>query len=241
MKTIQPEVGKSSLHNPDPNQALSMGAKHALRSAGLTVITLFGGLLIGLLAGDLVFRLIPGSSVDDVRLGHAAIAAVPALAGFLAGGAAWGVQMGRLAGAPDRRRMAVAGMLGFGPIAIFLAFVLGVAEPLIVGSLDAKLPMHRIFTLLFVPAAFWIAGVSAWAIGLGLRQRALARLLFWQVGMSAGLTFLAINLLMEASGWLVGSPGAAQRLTMITVLSLGNLGAALVGGGVMGRILAGRF
>ena len=92
-----------------------------LKSAFLTVATLFGGLLLGLVAGDLVFRLIPGSSIDNVKLGHALIAAAPALAGFLAGGAAWGVAMGRVAGVSRTRRMAVAGMVGFGPITIFLA------------------------------------------------------------------------------------------------------------------------
>ena len=77
-----------------------------LRSALTTVATLFGGLGIGLLAGSLVFHLIPGSSVADVKLGHAAIAAVPAVAGFLAGGALWGARMGQLAGSDQPKRMA---------------------------------------------------------------------------------------------------------------------------------------
>jgi len=59
--------------------------KAALRGAFLTVLTLFGGLLVGLAAGDLVFHLIPGSSLVDVKLGHAAVAALPALVGILAG------------------------------------------------------------------------------------------------------------------------------------------------------------
>ena len=80
------------------------GGKHdvtgvILRSAALTAFTLIGGLAFGLLAGSLVFELIPGSSVDDVRLGHATIAAVPALVCLFAGGAIWGVRMGRLAAA----------------------------------------------------------------------------------------------------------------------------------------------
>jgi len=82
--------------------------KLAWRGALLTLLTLFGGLLIGLIAGDITFRLIPGSSINDVKLGHAAIAAVPALIGFLAGGAAWGILMGRLAGNNDRYRMGLA-------------------------------------------------------------------------------------------------------------------------------------
>lgn len=208
-----------------------------LKGAFLTILTLFGGLLIGLVAGDIVFRLIPGSSINNVKLGHAAIAAIPALAGFLAGGAAWGGQMGRLAGASDTRRMAVAGMVGFGPITIILAAGLGVGEPFILESIGSETPIHRIFTLLFVPSAFLIAGVSAYAVGRGLWDKALAVSLFWRVGLAAAVTFLLVNLVMESLGWRVGAPGAAERATMITVLAAGNLGAALVGGGVLGLIL----
>jgi hypothetical protein len=125
-------------------------------------------------------------------------------------------------------------MLGFGPIAILLAAGLGVAEPVIVGYLGQRgQPIHRVFTLLFVPSAFTIAGVSAWAVGRGLRNPRLARDLLWQVGLSAALTFLVVNLLMESLDWVVGAPGAAARATMVTVLALGNIAAALVAGGVM--------
>lgn len=213
--------------------------QYAARGAFLTVLTLFGGLLLGLAAGEITFELIPGSSVQDVKLGHAALAAIPALLGLLAGGALWGLQMGRLAGASEPRRLAWAGMLGYGPIAILLAVLLGLAEPAIVAYF-ARMgqPIHRVFTLLFVGAAFLIAGVSAWAIGRALAGPALARSLFWRVGLAAALTFLAVNLAMEALGWVVGAPGAAQRATMVTVLALGNVATALVGGAVMGWILA---
>lgn len=219
---------------------MSIELKQALRGALLTILTLFGGLLIGLLLGDITFRLIPGSSVENVKVGHAAVAAIPALIGFLAGGAAWGVQMGRLAGSSDNRKMAITGMLGFGPITILLAAVLGVAEPAIVGYLGERgQPIHRVFTLLFVPSAFLIAGVSAWAVGRGLGKAAQARSLFWQVGLTAAVTFLVVNLIMESLGWVVGAPGAAQRATMVTVLAMGNIAAALTGGAMIGWKLIG--
>jgi hypothetical protein len=208
------------------------------RGAILTVITLFGGLLVGLAAGSITFHFIPGSSVTNVNPGHAAIAAVPALIGFLAGGAAWGMAMGRLAGAAGSRRLAWAGLLGFGPLAIILAAGLSFAEPPLVARYGASTGIHRIFTLLFVPTAFLIAGVSAGALGLGLRDKTLAFSLFWRVGLTAAFTFLLINLAMEAAGWVVGAPGAAERATMLTVMAAGNLGAALAGGGVLGWLLA---
>lgn len=213
--------------------------KHpALRGALLTLLTLFGGLLIGLVVGDLVFHILPGHNLANPSAVHVAIAALPALGGFLAGGAAWGAAAGRLAGTPDTGRMALAGMLGFAPITITLAIVLSFVETLAGTGLLARLPIHRLFTLLFVPAAFLIAGVSAWAIGRGLQNPILACTLFWQVGLTAGVTFLAANLLMESLGWVVGGPGAAERATMVTVLALGNLSAALAGGAVLGARLA---
>ncbi len=211
-----------------------------VRCALLTVLTLFGGLLFGLLAGSLVFELLPGSSFETINPGHVAIAAVPALAGFLAGGAVWGLLMGRAAGADDPGRMAIAGMLGFGPITILLALGLNAAEPLLIRSFDGDLPIHRVFTLLFVPSAFLIAGISAWALGRGLRDHALARALLWRVGLAAAAAFLVINLAMEAAGWVVGGPRAAERLTMLTVLFAGNLGAALLGGAVLGKLFSDR-
>ena len=51
--------------------------------------------------------------------------------------------------------------------------------------------------------AVLIAGVSAYAVGRGVNNRRLAARLFWQVGLTAGVTFLVINLAMESLGWVV--------------------------------------
>jgi len=206
----------------------------ALRGALMTVLTLFGGLLIGLLLGDLVFHILPGHSLANPNPLHIAIAATPALLGFLLGGAAWGISMRRIANVGSPRRMALAGMLGFAPITITLAIGLNVIEMMAGTTVLASLPVHRLFSLLFVPAAFLIAGFSAWAIGRGLNESALAAWLFWRVGLSAAVSFLITNLTMEAAGWVIGAPGAAARLTMVTVLFFSNLAAALAGGAVLG-------
>src|SRR5258707_406520 len=83
--------------------------------------------------------------------------------GMLAGSALWGVWLGRLAGARDQLRMAAAGALGFAPITITLGLVLSLLEPVAVDRLGAQFPIARLFTLFFVPTAFLIAGVGAWA------------------------------------------------------------------------------
>jgi hypothetical protein len=211
------------------------------RGAWLTVVTLFGGLLVGILIGNLVFKFLPGSSVMDPQPLYAAIAAIPTLLALASGAGMWGARMARLAGETDSRRMAKAGVFGFAPITLILAFSLLGLEPIAVERFGAQIPIHRVFTLLFVPTAFLISGVSAWAIGVGLRDRALARSLFWRVGASGALAFLTVNLVMEAAGWVVGAPGAAERATMLTVMSLGNLAAALAGGAVLGAALSRRI
>ena len=233
---LVPRIGQERLN--DLNKTPSI--KAALQGAALTVVTLFGGLLLGLALGVIVFHNLPGHSLENPSPAHTAIAAFPALIGFLAGGAAWGVSLIRIKPAPDMRRMALAGLLGFGPITITLAVGLGILETLAGSSLLSQIPIHRLFTLLFVPATFLIAGISSWAIGRGYKNTALAWRLFWQVGLAAAATFLAVNLTMEAFGLVVGAPGAAQRATMVTVLISGNVSAALVSGGVLGLILAGK-
>ena len=104
--------------------------KAALQGAVFTVVALFGGLLLGLALGVIVFHNLPGHSLENPSPAHTAVAAFPALVGFLAGGAAWGVSLTRIKPAPDTRRMALAGLLGFGPITITLAVGLGIVETL---------------------------------------------------------------------------------------------------------------
>lgn len=208
--------------------------KTALLSALLTVVFLIGGLAVGIALGNAAFNALPGHSTFNPSGLHIGIAALPTLLGLLGGAALWGVWMQRLAQSSNRRRMAWAGALGFAPITLAIAVSLAVFEPFVIGKLGTQFPIHRIFTLVFVPAAFLIAGVSAWAIGIGLKNKRLALSLLWRVGLVAAAAFLVVNLGMEAAGWRVGGPNAAERFTMLTVLFMGNLAAALVGGGLLG-------
>lgn len=207
-------------------------------SAVATVVSLIGGLMLGLVGGSLVFDLLSGHNFQSLNPVHVALAAIPALTGFFVGGAGWGVLMGRLVHATERRRLAIAGALGFAPITIGLAILHQIIEPIAVEQFGAVLPLHRLFTLIFVPTAFLITGVSAWALGLGLRDAALARALLWRAGLAAAAAFLAINLAMDSAGWVVGAPRAAERFTMLTVLFVSNLGAAIAGGAMVGTLLA---
>jgi hypothetical protein len=203
-------------------------------SALATGLSLIGGLLLGGAVGELVFNLLPGHSTTSPSVAHMLLAAAPALLGMLAGSAGWGLWIGRLAGAPDQRRMAVAGAAGFAPITIVLGLALSMLEPIAVEKLGAQFPIARLFTFFFVPTAFLIAGVGAWAIGIGLKDKRLAWSLGWRAGLAAAITFLIVNLLMEMLGWRVGAPDASKRATMLTVMLVSNLGAALAAGAAIG-------
>src|SRR5258707_15530984 len=130
-----------------PNVNLSL----VVRSSLTTGFSLVGGLLLAVVLGEFVFSALPGHSIDNPSLALILLSALPAIAGMLAGAAVWGLVMGRLAGATDMRRMALAGAMGFAPVTALCGIGLGVLEPIAVGWLGARLPIHRLFTVLFVP------------------------------------------------------------------------------------------
>jgi hypothetical protein len=210
----------------------------ALYGAAITVLTLCGGIALGFAIGEIVFGVLAGHTFANPNPFHILLAAIPALGGFFAGSALWGILMGRMAHVKNQKRIARAGALGFAPITLTLAILMQVLEPIAVEQLGAQFPIHRLFTFFFVPSAFLIAAVSAYALGLGLQDTPLARKLFWRVGLAAALAFLIVNVLMEMNGWIVGAPGAAERATMLTVLFVGNFAAAIFGGAVLGHVLS---
>ena len=217
---------------------MQINSRAMLYGASITILALFGGLIIGVALGNFVFNILPGHSILSPDPTHILLAALPAVTGFLAGSALWGILMGRCVGATNRKRMAFAGALGFAPITIVLALSLNALEPIAVEQFGAQFPIHRLFTFLFVPSAFLIAGVSAFALGIGLEDKQLARKLFWRVGFAAALAFLFVNMVMEMNGWVVGAPNAGARATMLTVLFAGNFAAAIVGGAMLGLVLS---
>jgi hypothetical protein len=205
----------------------------AILGAALTALGLVGGLMAGLIGGSLIFHNLIEKAPDPLTY---ALAALAFFGCTLGGSALWGLGMARIARNPARRA-AWAGMLGFVPTTFVLNLALVAVEPVAVG---ANFPVHRLFTLLFVPSAFLIAGTSSLALGWALGWGRAAPALAVRVGLAAALAFLIVNLGMEAQGWLIGAPGAEERGTMITVLIVGNVGAALAGGAVLGMSLTQR-
>lgn len=149
-------------------------ARSAVLGAVISLVTLIGGLLLGLVLGTLGHGMLPGATFDILPLIGGII---PALTCFMLGSGLWGVGMGRLAGSRETKRLALAGLLGFAPITIVLALLMQAVEQVAINSLDGAIPIHRWFTIFFVPTVFVISAVCGWALGIGLRDRALAKTL----------------------------------------------------------------
>jgi len=203
-----------------------------VRSSLATAASLFGGILIGMGLGILVHGLLAGSP-EYVRV---ALAAVPALAGTIAGGAAWGNLLARIHRL-DRRRLSIAGAICFGPLVIAVGFLLAKIEPVLIEQDHLPVSMHVLFTILFVPSTFLIAGIGGLTVAIGARLDSQRLRFFFLTGLIAAAAFLVVDILMDVIGWRVGAPGAAERATMITVMFLGALAAALSAGAVLGRLL----
>ena len=206
--------------------------EYAIRGAVITAVTLFGGILAGFIFVEIVSSFAPNTDFDELPISIVLAVMAMHISGQVVGGAIWGIAMGRLAGMRDRRRFARAGLLGFVPVTAVMMLGLGVLEQIILGM--ANVPIHLVFTGLFVPAAAVIASVTSWTFGRELRDSALARRLFWRAGLAAGLAFLLVVLGMDVAGWVVGAPGARARSTMITVTLIGTLAASLGGGFIVG-------
>jgi hypothetical protein len=215
---------KEQIAPPSRIRAATLGAV-------LTVLVLAGGLIASFIVSSATFQALDGRMPGTLT---ETLAVLVFSASTLFSSALWSVGMAHLARVPASRRMAWAGSLGFVPITVLLIFGLQAAEPIIFRT---NLPLHRVFTVLFVPSAGLIAATSslvlAWALGWGRAAPGLAL----RVGLTAALAFLVVNLGMEALGWQVGGPGAAERTTMLTVLFVSNLGAALAGGALLGMTL----
>ncbi len=204
-------------------------------SALATALALFGGMFVGVAVGSVLHGL-PFHAAEQTKV---ALASIPALAGTIGGGALWGYLLARIHRIRETKRMSVAGAISFGPAVVAAGLLLSTLERALVeqGRLP-DVPIHVVFTLLFVPATFLVAAVGGLAMAVGSRNQ-LRWLRFTMVtGVAAALAFLVVNLAMDSLGWQVGGPGAAERATMLTVMFLGASAAALSAGAVLGRLLA---
>src|SRR5438094_5574923 len=198
----------------------------------VTAFILIPGAILGVAAGGAVDQTLPGNPTDPIKL---TLTVLSAFASMFVGGAVWGWSISRVTKAAAGRPMAVAGGIGFALSTLVVVLTLGFLEDLVVQEQRGpQLPIHNVFTLLFVPAAAIITGVCGAALGFGMRDWAMAGRLTWMCAIGGGCAFLVVNLTLDGLGWRVGAPGAEARATMLTTALVGNLAAGMAGGEVIG-------
>lgn len=207
-----------------------MNKRPILASAVLTVVSLMGGMIIGVGAGVLVDRL-PFHAPDQILI---VLAMIP----IFGGGALWGRLLTQIHGLPNKAGASIAGGLSFGFGVIGAAYLLLALERALVEQPHRhEIPIHIIFTLLFVPATFLVATIGSSAILLvNKRVHWLPSAL--TAGVAAALSFLVVDLLLDALGFRVGAPHAAERATMLTVAFLGSASGAFSAGAILGHLLS---
>ncbi len=203
-----------------------------------------GWMTLAYLAGGMVLAFSVALPMDALLV-HApepakiAVAATLALAVMTLAARAWARAVSRAAGCGENRRIAWAGALGFGPVVIVTGVALALFEGVIPESGSASaLPVHVVFTILFVPATFLVAGVAALALTWAVSNLASAWRPAAMTGLAAAGAFLVADVVMDLAGWRVGGPNAAARATMLVVTTVGITAAALAGGAVLGASLA---
>lgn len=202
-----------------------------LASAVVTVVSLMGGVLMGVILGLLVDRL-PFHAPDPILI---VLAMIP----IFGGGALWGFLLTRIHGLPNRLGAAIAGSLSFGLGVIGAAYLLLTLERALLEQPHGhELPIHILFTLLFVPATFLVATLGASAMLLVSGNRAGWSRSALITGLTASLSFLIMDLLLDTLGMRVGAPGAAEHFTMLTVAFLSSSAAAFSAGAILGRLLS---
>lgn len=200
-----------------------------LASAVITVVSLMGGVIVGVGIVALVDRLPFHAPNQTLFL----LVMIP----IFGGGALWGFLLTRIHGLPNKMGAAIAGSLSFGLGVIGAARLLGALERVLVAQHRLPgVPIHVIFTLLFVPATFLVATIGSSVILLVSGNRARWFLSALTAGAAAALSFLVVDLLLDALGFRVGAPRAAERATMLTVAFLSSAAAAFSAGAILGYV-----
>lgn len=154
------------------------------------------------------------------------------------GGALWAWLLARSARVDAPRRMPWASGATYAAATVVAIVLLNAAELYFVeGPGRRLLPVHVVFMIVFTLAAGGVAGLTGLVMGLALRDRRLAWRLALYGGLAAGFAFLGAALVQDLLGRRVGGINAAATFTMITVMLVGNVVAAVAASGVIGAVL----
>lgn len=205
-------------------------------AAALAGLWLPGSLVLTVATVMVVQQLLGPAFVIEETRGAVLLIGV-AVAWLSLAGAYWLRRVARLAGLIATRRAMFLTAVVHAVLTIAAVFGLGHLELYFVEEGHARIPLHNLFTLLFVPTVLICAALLCTCVALVLGARPLTGRLAWLGGLAAALTFLALNVLQDLLGRRVGGPDAGATATMITVALIGNLGAAIAMSAVVVREL----
>ena len=204
----------------------SLRSRVGVRAAAATVLYLTGGLVVGFIAA-IALDNIPIHIDEPLSITLAAVLFFAVMSFF---SLRWARTMASISGIEARPRAVRVAGLSYPLVLTLTALALGAGEALF----NLGIPIHVLFALLFVPAVMFVVAVVSVAWGVALKGWGLGAQLALRAAPLAGLGFFLVYLVMDAIGYRVGGPGAAERATMITVTFVGCLAAATVGGAALG-------
>ena len=196
----------------------------------LTTVTLAGSIWLSLyLAG--------GNSINPSRIlpDNNTVLAAAMIGAFLLAGALWGLGIALLTKA-DVKAMVKTSAFSWSLTAFVFTASLGLSLGAIFkfGS-TISIRDNYYYLMIILPVIGIVTGVNGWVVVGKLGLKELRKKASLKISIASALGFLAVSLFLQfVLGWEVGKPVPG----MLTLLHYCNIGAALVGGSVLGRELA---
>ena len=206
-----------------------------------TFIILMGLLTTITLAGSIWFSLyLTGpNNINRTRIlpaNNDVLAFVAAFASYLGGGALWGLGIARMT-KTDVKTMVKTCALSWGLTTLIFAGTLGLSLGLIFTFGNTiTIRFNYYYLLIILPVIGIVTGINGRTVIVKLGLRELKNKAGLNIGLAAVLGFLAVSLILQFGfGLEVGKP--VGRYEHLTLLHWCNIGAALVGGMVLGKEL----
>jgi hypothetical protein len=199
----------------------------------LTTITLAGSIWFALyLAGP--------NSINRTRIlpeNNYALPAITMFVSYLCGGMLWGWGIARMTKTDVKTMVKVCALswsITTFIVSASLGFSLGTITPF---GYTIPIRYNYYYLLVILPVVGTVTGINARMVISKLGLQALKNKVGMNVGFAAALGFLIVSLVLQFGfGWEVGKP-QPEKYEMLTLLNWSNVGAALVGGSVLGREL----
>lgn len=202
-------------------------------TALLTTVTLAGSIWLSLyLAGP--------NSINQTGIfppGNYALPAIAMVVCLVCGGGLWGWGIAHIT-KTDAKILVKACVLLWSLTTFIVSGSLGISLTAIT-SFGYTLPIRYTyyFLLVILPLIGIVTGINARTVISKLGFKELRNKVGINVGLAAALGFLVVTLFLQFGlGWEVGRPQTG-KYAMLTILHWSNIGAALIGGSVLGREL----